>query len=135
MHRSEECRSRTKLILFLGTPHRGSSYAEWGKIIANLTRLVFRDSNKTVVKTLQVNAEVLDNIHDEFISVVFQYGIKIHSFQESRGILGMKGLQNKVSRRHYSSLSKLFNANRILGCQRLLVETWVAKGIRDSGDH
>src|SRR2546421_3277371 len=99
MHRSDVCRSRTKLIVFLGTPHRGSGYAEWGEIASNLARLALYDSNKKIIETLEVNSEVLDNIHEEFKTIVHNSGIKIHSFQEARGIAGMKGLHNKVSYR------------------------------------
>ena len=96
IRRSTVCRSRTKLIVFLGTPHRGSSYAGWGEIAANLARLALEDSNKKMVRTLEVNDEVLDNIHEEFKTIVHESGIRIHSFQEARGISGMKGLHNKV---------------------------------------
>lgn len=96
MHRSEKCRERTKLIVFLGTPHRGSTYASWGQIVSNLARLAFQDSNKTILETLEVNSEVLDNIHENFKNIVFKGGIKIHSFQEAQGIAGMKGLDKKV---------------------------------------
>ncbi|KAJ4158226.1 uncharacterized protein LMH87_008759 [Akanthomyces muscarius] len=96
MHKSETCRSRTKLIVFLGTPHRGSSYAGWGEIAANLARLALQDSNKRILETLEVNSEVLDNIHEEFKTIVHNSEIKIHSFQESQGMSGMKGLDNKV---------------------------------------
>jgi hypothetical protein len=90
------CRSRTKAIIFLGTPHRGSAYAEWGAIASNLARLALRDSNKKIVETLEVNSEVLDNIHEEFKTIVHRSDIRVHSFQEARGITGMKGLHNKV---------------------------------------
>ena len=43
-----------------------------------------------------MNGEVLDNIHEEFKTIVHESGIRIHSFQEARGISGMKGLHNKV---------------------------------------
>ena len=91
------CRERTELVIFLGTPHRGSSYAGWGVIASNLVRLGFQDSNKKVVDTLDVNSEVLDNIHEEFKSLVAASSVKIHSFQETRGISGMKGLDEKVN--------------------------------------
>ncbi|KAH6866207.1 hypothetical protein B0T10DRAFT_61940 [Thelonectria olida] len=98
IHRSDICRSRTKLIVFLGTPHRGSLYTSWGKIAANLVQLALQDPNKKVIETLEVNSEVLDNIHEQFKTVVYRASIKVHSFQEGRGISGMKGLHNKV---HY----------------------------------
>ncbi len=40
--------------------------------------------------------EVLDGIHDRFTEIVFESSIRIHSFQEGRGISGMKGLDGKV---------------------------------------
>jgi len=100
LYKSEQTRERTKLVVFLGTPHRGSGYASWGEIASNLSRLGLQDSNKRIVQTLEVNSEVLDHIHEEFKSIVGTHGIKVHSFQEAKGISGMKGLDNKV-RYHY----------------------------------
>ncbi|PVH91201.1 hypothetical protein DM02DRAFT_496642, partial [Periconia macrospinosa] len=95
IRRSEAIRNRTKPIIFLGTPHRGSAYAGWGQITSNLARLTLQDSNK-VLEAQEVNSEVLDNIHEEFKTIVFDGGIEVHSFQEARGISGMKGLDGKV---------------------------------------
>ncbi|KAJ6192019.1 hypothetical protein J3E72DRAFT_176595, partial [Bipolaris maydis] len=86
IRRSETMRDRTKLVIFLGTPHRGSTYADWGQIASNLARLVLHDSNKMILKTLEVNSEVLENIQEEFIKIVHNGDIKIHSFQEARAI-------------------------------------------------
>ena len=96
LRRSGICRSRTKAIIFLGTPHRGSTYAGWGAIALNLAKVALQDSNKKIVETLDVNSEVLDNIHEEFKTIVHMSSISIHSFQEARGISGVKGLHNKV---------------------------------------
>ncbi|KAI1455276.1 hypothetical protein F4805DRAFT_468791 [Annulohypoxylon moriforme] len=96
IRRSEFCRAQTKLIIFLGTPHQGSSYAGWGAIASNLAGLALQDTNKRIVKTLEVNSEVLDNIQEEFLRVVPDADIRIHSFQEARGISGVKGLHGKV---------------------------------------
>ncbi|KAI0854709.1 hypothetical protein F4860DRAFT_95665 [Xylaria cubensis] len=96
IRRSEPCQSRTKLIIFLGTPHRGSSYAGWGAIASNLVSLTFQDSNKGIVQSLEVNSEALDNIQEEFLRIAHKAGIKVHSFQEARAISGVKGLHGKV---------------------------------------
>jgi len=85
--------------VFLGTPHRASHHAGWGKIAANLARLALQHSNKRIVETLEVNSEVLDNIDDHFKTIAHESSIKIHSFQEARGISGKEGLRNKVSHR------------------------------------
>lgn len=66
-------------------------------IASNLARLVMRDSHKKIVETLEVNSEVLDNIHEEFKNMVHDSNIKVHSFYEARGISGMKGLNERVS--------------------------------------
>jgi hypothetical protein len=43
-----------------------------------------------------VNNEVLDNIHEEFKTIVYTASMKVHSFQEAQGITGMKGVSEKV---------------------------------------
>lgn len=98
IRRSKSWRSQTKFIIFLGTPHRGSQSAGWGEIAANLARVALKDSNKKMLQSLEVNSVELDNIHEEFKKVIHQGGIRIHSFQEARGISGIKGLHSKVSR-------------------------------------
>ncbi|KAL8699698.1 MAG: hypothetical protein Q9201_005860 [Fulgogasparrea decipioides] len=96
IRRSEACCQRTRLIVFLGTPHRGSPLASWGEIASNLARVALQDSHKKIVETLEVDSELLDNIHEQFVNLIFEHGIRIHSFQEMRGISGMRGLHEKV---------------------------------------
>ena len=96
LRRSQKCRERTKLVVFLGTPHRGSAYAGWGEIAANLAGVAFQDTNSRVLEALNVNGEVLDNIHEEFKTILSQQSIKVHSFQEAQGMSGMRGLHGKV---------------------------------------
>jgi tetratricopeptide (TPR) repeat protein len=96
LRRSKQCRERTKLVIFLGTPHRGSGLADWGRIATNLARLALHDTNSRLVQTLEVNNEVLDNINEQFVNLVDQHRISIHSFHEARGISGVKGLDGKI---------------------------------------
>ncbi|CAH0055113.1 unnamed protein product [Clonostachys solani] len=84
IHLSEKCRSRTRLIVFLGTPHRGSRVADWGKILSNLSRIALQEPNARILRGLQVDSEVLENIHEEFKVHVHKCGFKIYSFQEGR---------------------------------------------------
>ena len=71
-------------------------YAGWGQIAANLARVALQDANKKILETLEVNSEVMDNIHENFKNLVFKGEMKIHSFQEAKGITGIKGLDGKV---------------------------------------
>ncbi|RDW59198.1 hypothetical protein BP5796_12122 [Coleophoma crateriformis] len=104
LHRLETICERTRLIIFLGTPHRGSAYAGWAQIASNLASLILQDSNKRLLQTLEVNGEVLDNIHEEFKTILAKYAIKVHSFQEAKGISGMKGLDGMVVDKFSSKL-------------------------------
>lgn len=70
--------------------------ASWGEIASNLACLALQDSHKKIVKTLEVDSEVLNNIHEQFVLAVSQCNIRVHSFQEGQGISGMKGLHGKV---------------------------------------
>jgi hypothetical protein len=85
------------MVVFLGTPHRGSSLAAWGETVSNMAKLTLKDSNRYIIETLYVNYEVLDNTQEEFQRTVLENGIKIHSFQEARGISGVKGRSGKVN--------------------------------------
>ena len=69
------------------TTHRGSAYAGWGQIASNLARLALQDSNKKILESLEVNSQVLDNIQEEFKTMAHKYALRIHSFQEARGLL------------------------------------------------
>lgn len=124
-------RKRTKLVVFLGTPHRGSEYAGWAQIASNLARLALRDSNKKILETLEVNNEILDNIHEEFKTIVHIGTIKVHSFQEAQGITGMKGVSEKVCCLSYGVNATLTAA----GGRRLLLETRPPASAGDGGKH
>ena len=96
INRSAPLRGRVSHIIFLGTPHRGSPYAAWGEIASNMAKLLMQDSNKKILETLEVNSELLDNIHDSFLNVIYDSGTKVHSFCEGRSPSGVKGLHRKV---------------------------------------
>ncbi|KAL7928816.1 hypothetical protein V8C35DRAFT_332512 [Trichoderma chlorosporum] len=96
IRRSAKCQSQTRFIVFYGTPHRGSALAGWGATASKLARLGLQDANKKLIQTLQVDSEILDNIQEEFKKYADTYRFKIHSFQEARGVLGIKGLDGKV---------------------------------------
>ncbi|EUC36943.1 hypothetical protein COCCADRAFT_86924, partial [Bipolaris zeicola 26-R-13] len=96
IRRSETMRERTRFIVFLGTPHRGSGCADWGQIASSLARVAMQDSNKKILETLEVNNEVLDNIHEDFKQIASKGKFKVHSFQEARGVTGVRGLEGKV---------------------------------------
>jgi len=87
-----------------------------------MAQLALQDSNKTIIETLEVNSEVLDIIHEQFITIVLEDKLQVYSFQEAQGISGMKGLNNKVG---LWAFAISFNVliKDIVGGGRLLFET------------
>ena len=60
------------------------------------TKAFISDLAKKLFEALKVDSEILDNINGDFVDVVSQHHIQIHSFQEMQGISGVKGLHGKV---------------------------------------
>jgi hypothetical protein len=57
---------------------------------------MFRTSNRKLVDGLGVNGEVLDRIQEDFKKRLSDGRIKIHSFQESKGMSGFQEIHKKV---------------------------------------
>ncbi|KAH7109099.1 hypothetical protein B0J11DRAFT_601969, partial [Dendryphion nanum] len=91
--KSENVRLRTKMIIFLGTPHRGSGAAAWGQILSTLITIVGLKPNRQIFKTLGLDSEILNRIHADFMNLLAGNRIKIFSLQEGR-VLG--GINRKV---------------------------------------
>ncbi|KAI2628042.1 hypothetical protein GGS26DRAFT_131200 [Hypomontagnella submonticulosa] len=92
---SETIQDRTKLIIFLGTPHRGSEATGWGQLVSNLAKAALLDANDSILEGLRVDSETLNRIHSQFKDVS-ERGIKIHSFYEGRGMTGVRGFHGRV---------------------------------------
>lgn len=91
----------TFAIIFFGTPHRGSDYADFGRRVAQVVSvLAMRPYNDKIVSSLASNTEILTNLRKDFVNTV-DYMIQCNqfessTFQESKGFSGVKGLTGKV---------------------------------------
>ncbi|RFU74219.1 alpha beta-hydrolase [Trichoderma arundinaceum] len=74
----------TKAILFLGTPHRGSSFSVWGRWQAQALWLL--GSNPSILADLYYDSASLRDLHDEFARID-QENIKVYNFYEQRPLL------------------------------------------------
>lgn len=52
-------------IVFMGTPHMGSSKASWGGPLTRISNIV-RTTNKKIVDVLEPGSEMLTNLQQEF---------------------------------------------------------------------
>jgi len=77
-------------IIFLGTPHRGSSVATLGKIAQEITKILWNAPNTSVLRDLEVSSQTLERIGRGFSQILVQTKIEIHSFREelpTKGIM------------------------------------------------
>ena len=56
----------TRGIIFMGSPLRGASLADWAAIGVNFIRL-FKRANQSLLSTLQRDSEVLERIRKDFM--------------------------------------------------------------------
>jgi Putative serine esterase (DUF676) len=57
-------------VCFLGTPHRGSATATLGRIAFDISKLFFQQPATHVLRSLEVNSEVLDRIGQGFSEIL-----------------------------------------------------------------
>ena len=86
----------TKALFFLGTPHRGSTWAGWGEIARGVAHIVF-DTNPSIIKQLMVDAESLVQLEENFGLLVFRRTFWIYTFTEAQGFKPFPFLNSKVS--------------------------------------
>jgi hypothetical protein len=58
----------------MGTPHRGSDLAFWGKILASIAKAAFLHPTKNITE-LQNNSSTLMDVSEDFRSIVGKYSI------------------------------------------------------------
>ena len=88
--------SSTKGIIFLGTPHRGSGSAGWGLLASNLAKVALQGPNERILKGLTVNSELLENLMQVFLQMLEDGNFQIHSFFETKPMIGLYGLRDRV---------------------------------------
>ncbi len=56
-------------VIFLGTPHRGSSQATLGEVVTNIAKLSIRQPNEQLLQTLRPDSHILENQRDQFTTI------------------------------------------------------------------
>jgi hypothetical protein len=83
-------------IIFFGTPHRGSSYAQMGVLARDIAVAAGFDARDTLIRSLKPDAEMLSLLRQEFARMLYDRAFKIYSFQEGQGFKGTYSLSRKV---------------------------------------
>jgi Putative serine esterase (DUF676) len=70
-------------VMFVGTPHRGSSSASLGKIAFEISRVFLQSPNLKILRSLEPDSDMLERISRQFNTIIStESRIKLHSFRE-----------------------------------------------------
>lgn len=72
---------RTKAILFLGTPHRGTSFGSWGWLAAQALQPL--GSNPLLLANLEYDSIALHDLHKDFMAAA-RDDLRVFNFFEKR---------------------------------------------------
>jgi hypothetical protein len=108
----------TYAIIFFGTPHRGSSYAQMGVLARDIAVAAGFDARDTLLRSLKPDAEMLSLLREEFARMLYDRAFKIYSFQEGQGFKGTYSLSRKV--RHFRFFPPGFNPCGFLASPNLI---------------
>src|SRR5438034_1219516 len=104
--------------MFMGTPHRGSSWAELGKTIRRIVAAAGFDTTGQNVEALQFDSDSLRITQEGFVDLYLygKYRFEVRTFQEAQGVtsIGIHGLNRKVR-------GKFIICNSLLRVLRLLI--------------
>jgi hypothetical protein len=75
----------TYAIMFFGTPHRGSDYANLGLLAKNIAITMGFDANTSLLKDLKPNQEYPTVLRESFSKMLLEDVFYIDTFQESLG--------------------------------------------------
>ncbi|KAI9666477.1 MAG: hypothetical protein M1821_004413 [Bathelium mastoideum] len=84
----------TFAIAFMGTPHMGSTKAEWTSILSRLSSIL-RQTNRNILSVLKPGSEILANVQQEFHTMLDDRGrnrgfhMEIYCFYEEVPVLGI----------------------------------------------
>ncbi|KAI1154522.1 hypothetical protein F4825DRAFT_170513 [Nemania diffusa] len=56
-------------VIFMGTPHRGSSKESYGEIAVNIAKLSLRQPNSQLLRTLKPDSHILEQQRDDFTTI------------------------------------------------------------------
>ncbi len=81
--------------MFFGTPHRGSPYASIGQVVERAASILF-STNPKMLRNLSPDGEMLERVRMDFARMLDDCEIQAYSFQEGKGLSGIKFFSRKV---------------------------------------
>lgn len=82
-HELQDILASTSAVIFLGTPHRGSSVASLGAVARKAASFLLLDTNSSIVNSLALKDADLSRCQDAFSSLWAKHDFQVKSFQEA----------------------------------------------------
>ena len=79
----------TRGIIFLGTPHRGSTTTSIAKVVASVAKMALWNPNLDLIRDLERDSQTLDRIGDSFGRILDKRTLAVWSFAEELPITGI----------------------------------------------
>jgi hypothetical protein len=77
----------------MSVPHRGSN---WVSLAKNISALALGNADLQVLRALDVSSETLERLVEDFAVLLRDDIFKIHSFRETKDMVGIPGLRGRV---------------------------------------
>jgi hypothetical protein len=77
-------------LIFMGTPHRGSDKATYGKVLASVAQFISERPPQRLLNALQTNSDVLLQLTTDFCFQLPDFDV--YSFFELRPMKGLSSL-------------------------------------------
>lgn len=88
--RDQDLGRSVKGMIFLGTPHQGSSMADFGETMRRIASVVGFDTAKQNIKALEIDSDSLQECQRRFVLLrKRRTDLDICIFQEGRGMTGV----------------------------------------------
>ena len=87
-----EIHAHTKGVIFLGTPHRGSSKERLGEVVLKLAK--FRQPNEQLLRMLSVKSHTLEDQRDNFTTISKDMPVVCFYEEEPIAGFGLVSIQN-----------------------------------------
>jgi hypothetical protein len=70
--------------------------AQWGIIAERIVKAAGFDTNAVILKQLTTQSPALGNLNERFINLLRNQDFDVITFQEAKGMEGIRGLNGKV---------------------------------------
>jgi ankyrin repeat domain-containing protein 50 len=78
----------TRAVIFLGTPHRGSDWVDFGNTIRKIASVAGFDTSSQILNALKIDSPEISMCQENFMRLYEDHKFEVRTFQEAKGMTG-----------------------------------------------